>query len=851
MPKPISTVCHASRSHLAVTRASYVWISEDALSDTFTAFVHNHKRHGSNVPGPLEARKRAAKRRATQLAHQPATNYNPESFGVFDTRSQQGWWQKGEKPVEPQATSWSWPFIFPQVARGPPPPPGPMLREDTLETFEAQHGESNIVDVEAKLQSHLRSVCTHAAAMDTLFNLSISVRHNPQFANIILNHMIAQHWEHDEIAEFLIDPRTNPPGTTNHIYVLEHAKEHIELVRWLLRENVFAKAARLGLLDITEIQQMLLLMPKLDISAFPKSLTWASFCWRLVDAMDESMVLTVHDLDTSFIASWLETMRSYSFCSAVPSLQWRLHRLLDSKVDKALAEVAYTSISMVKENTIHHLESLVEFMVSQPHEHVGTAIFSLTHKFLDEAGLDKPESLSTSSLEQHVDALFRKDLLRQVRGAYDFVSLNVDGDMADELSSLHAQLGASGVSEGTSEQSPAVQRMLHQRLADVSKLELWYAVLGNLGFTPKMQFTMDESAFKDFLQTQMEGTDARQRLLTALWVTMVLSIHDDASFKSTGVPRTIALELQRTFSMAGAQQKEDVLANICETLRLYPLPAKNKLLRRLYALSEETVSVRENYWDLSLRLNGLNNARVLELGNAVAYRSIKQHFPAKLAEIAEAFNTDIVKFEKSSIDIIRHAQGSINIVLRILDHNQELQKALRKAGKMMHSSRGSWDNTRQASQPAFGGRSFLGLVEMIENFAYEIARTDKLSRRNALRKVLWIGDYLVRCKAPVRPPLRRALWYAGVTRYDEERDGSCYYHVRWLYDMIAEHDGEAEANRLLHISGMSGIETSRNESKKEIKKLYRQYQQEAVEDVDGVEGAENQVEKGSDKGRRR
>ncbi len=48
-----------------------LWITDEALSDAFTRFLrHSHgaKRYGSNVPGPLEAQRRLAKRRMMALA---------------------------------------------------------------------------------------------------------------------------------------------------------------------------------------------------------------------------------------------------------------------------------------------------------------------------------------------------------------------------------------------------------------------------------------------------------------------------------------------------------------------------------------------------------------------------------------------------------------------------------------------------------------------------------------------------------------------------------------------------------------------------------------------------------------
>jgi hypothetical protein len=62
---------HAYRHALkppATPTLDHLWISDDLLAATFRRFANGQRRHGSCVPGPLEARRRLAKRRNTALA---------------------------------------------------------------------------------------------------------------------------------------------------------------------------------------------------------------------------------------------------------------------------------------------------------------------------------------------------------------------------------------------------------------------------------------------------------------------------------------------------------------------------------------------------------------------------------------------------------------------------------------------------------------------------------------------------------------------------------------------------------------------------------------------------------------
>jgi hypothetical protein len=65
-------VCRRAVQSLHPPVAPHVWISDELLSSTVLRFFRDscpqQKRHGSHVPGPLEARRRAAKRRMTVSA---------------------------------------------------------------------------------------------------------------------------------------------------------------------------------------------------------------------------------------------------------------------------------------------------------------------------------------------------------------------------------------------------------------------------------------------------------------------------------------------------------------------------------------------------------------------------------------------------------------------------------------------------------------------------------------------------------------------------------------------------------------------------------------------------------------
>lgn len=92
------------------TPTEYVWISDDFLHRELQRFILSgvSRRHGSFVPGPLEARRRAAKRRMMNLAEvgggsgRDGDTIDP-SFLTGSHSGQSPWdwqWQSPKVPVQ-------------------------------------------------------------------------------------------------------------------------------------------------------------------------------------------------------------------------------------------------------------------------------------------------------------------------------------------------------------------------------------------------------------------------------------------------------------------------------------------------------------------------------------------------------------------------------------------------------------------------------------------------------------------------------------------------------------------------------------------------------------------------------
>jgi len=77
-----------------------IWISDALLAASFNHFARGSRRHGSHVPGPLEARRRTAKRRNTNLAYTALRESTVEASVLLGSGKKQGWWTDVQTPVE-------------------------------------------------------------------------------------------------------------------------------------------------------------------------------------------------------------------------------------------------------------------------------------------------------------------------------------------------------------------------------------------------------------------------------------------------------------------------------------------------------------------------------------------------------------------------------------------------------------------------------------------------------------------------------------------------------------------------------------------------------------------------------
>ncbi|KAF2175045.1 hypothetical protein K469DRAFT_703374 [Zopfia rhizophila CBS 207.26] len=258
MQRPL-IACRRAVHSLKPPSPHYVWISDELLAQTLRHFLRSttshQKRHGSSIPGPLEARRRAVKRRMTAFAS-PRGSVAPPLFSfsaLFGFRSNPpppSWRYeppsiiKPQKPVDPPqeapkpAPVVSIDSIFAnlngvsQPVLQPPPSahvPSEVDRQMTqLENEGHMQTDQDTSDAESDVNTSLTVfkawLCSAKRndLLDVFRQCQPSGDENGTFSLLVLKHLIEIRWKPGLIVTFLSHPEVQLPklGTTDAIELI-------------------------------------------------------------------------------------------------------------------------------------------------------------------------------------------------------------------------------------------------------------------------------------------------------------------------------------------------------------------------------------------------------------------------------------------------------------------------------------------------------------------------------------------------------------------------------------------------------------------------------------------------------
>lgn len=795
MPKNLSHLCNASRAHIAKKQSSpHVWISDELLSDTFASFTKAHRRHGSNVPGPLEAQRRAKGRRATTATHAPAKH--AANIAALNTvKPQRGWWKAtGDSERSTGLLNWSLGLLNSRVPHQP----------EELPNSTNSH-EKDLYDFQDKLspgqqllfESQLEKVNSHSELIKLLDELKIDFIHNHDASQIPLKIILKNGWGTGELENFLLDPRTNPPGACNHLRILQPRMARPWILRVLVEDKVFSRALRLGLIQAAELKEVLINACSLDPACLPKDHDPAFFCNELLTAIKTSDVLKENNLDTTARDAISTYIARQPFHHSTPRLLYNLGTRAHAIVEICLR--------MVTKDTLHLMHSLIDFWKGRANAKIMYRLaIGITRRFCDEENdVNRAETdldiVGHRGEAQRAEHRFRRGLVgRSTQGTVPEIIMRTG---------LNDHKRALGEKEYL-ERLPRSDDLDIELNREPNKVEVMHAFLALFG----QQRGLVEQVLLGFIKESVlvhehkfEHFDVREHLLVCLWVVMSLTVHAPAP--STSAPNESPLEelyqrmhelLIKTFINDNPEREQDLTASILHTLERMPLPAKNKLWRRIHAFTSKAIEPRRGYHYLIEKLDRVEKMDLDLLIDDDSYFTVTHHFPLGLQRIAESMNDDLAIFEKHALTLMKDYKGRASFILkRLIPHNKALLAALRGDHNLPRSA--SKQQKKFGNEKVLGGYTYSQLMGLCENFAWACANTQQMSDRNAYRHTHWFVQFLVEQDVPITRKMLKALWHAGVTRNKYHSYGT----VALVHGVVRRHGGLDLANQLVEESSRS------------------------------------------------
>ncbi|CAG7939724.1 unnamed protein product [Penicillium salamii] len=297
----------------------HLWIGDDLLAATFRRFANGQRRHGSCVPGPLEARRRLAKRRNTALASIGGGPLEDISclFGR-NGREHMKWtdhsWQG--VPFESQ------PFADPAPAYSedhvPFATPTPELGYS-----ESLHPSSHPAQTDPQIPEQILEDFLGSSswgiedAREFTRQMRIDLHRDPRYSRQIFDRLLARSDKNfDEAIAFLDDPFLNTRGSGNYIAAIEvFVRTKAKRARRTAVLDSIKRGLELGLIPTEDICLILSTLPNILVENKKTLGSWDHYAllkhyramWR---AIGRCNILGYHDLDKKIVDVWIGELLS-------------------------------------------------------------------------------------------------------------------------------------------------------------------------------------------------------------------------------------------------------------------------------------------------------------------------------------------------------------------------------------------------------------------------------------------------------------------------------------------------------------------------------------------------------------
>ncbi|KAJ5686623.1 hypothetical protein N7536_009242 [Penicillium majusculum] len=719
---------HAYRHALkppATATLDHPWISDDLLAATFRRFANGQRRHGSCVPGPLEARRRLAKRRNTALASIGGGPVEDIAclFGR-NGREHMKWtdhpWQRA--PFETQS--------FVDHSFGPPevpfsfsdqnPEPGPEPSEfHTTHPPPSYLAKADQATREQMLEGFLDGNNWGIEdARDFTRRLRIDLHREPRYSRQIFERLLARSDpDLTEAIAFLDDPFLNTRGSGNYAAAVEiFVRTKTKRGKRTAVLNAINRALELGLISTDEICLIITALPNIIVERNKTLGSWDHKAllkhyramWKAIGCCN---ILGYHDLDRSIVDAWLgELLRTRSFRFAEELIIETHDADRRSRWPSALVQAWLESMDVDSETSLPFPDK----------------IFSqLDVNSAADCVIRVTESLASPS----ADRVSRNQLLERWR---------------DCLANAEV-------------------------ISTVANSQVWY------------DFPLP------CIQTQIKHAplshSTQRQIILRLWLLRTLGRSTgpmyNQSARATDQPIYSLLNLYQT---AIQDTSGTFYANFMREIHDLDLPYNSLLLLALNKKGKTSITKTTRKTLEQLETSQLSLSEVWT--NPPIYKGIQKLFHTTFDEMFHRMNLTSPDTVEEILNVVRSGDSkNIWPILRLLNNNTPFKVSLHKAWQPIpHPDEKVLVRYHPAPRDSRCPDPHAA-VDLINQLAVALSCCRNLTPCQSFHMVHWLYGYLRRHGGPVDPEFVRALYHAGVVRY--RRDGrrisaTQYEYIRWI-----------------------------------------------------------------------
>ncbi|KAI9926742.1 hypothetical protein AWENTII_011370 [Aspergillus wentii] len=772
----------------------HVWIGEDFLASTFRRFVVNgqqQRRYESRVPGPMEARRRLAKRRNTALASFAGTGPLDDMPCLFGRNGREHMkWTDGRRraPGEVQGSGFQ--------PLGPPDVPAPVYDnsnsgdfdnlgfEDlsiaehdardngsTLTDFQSLSGgfEENMTSDNAEdlsgpkdynnardkfLTDYLQKHWRVTAIKDVVRLLDIDLRQEPAYSRLIFDHLLAHSVQTkgalNELVVFLDDPFMNTQGAGNYSLAVRHLTRHeasAEKQRVIL--TAVTRALELGLIPPDELCTIVKTVPQIQGG---EKVTWdrdriflTGYFREMWNAIGRCDVLGPKDLNKDTVDAWLGVLEEANFHKAV---------LLAKDIILETQDPSEDRCSWVRK----FIARWLDFSVNKGFRVKGDYARQLLNHFNPDAA-SRYIYRTTETLASLRDGGQRRLLLEAWRDCLSKFQEQEVSALATSKAWYNVppprdmELGYMWFTSKTPSKSPRHHQII---------LRLWALRTLSIALPEGPLWRDDERA-------------------TDLPILKLFELYEDLT---AGITLGDSLDAGICIHKCLAKPEEDLLPSLLKGIRDLEIPYNGLMIL--------AVDLKTRH---SLRKRTRATLRALETGADFSTLFLDPHaYNSTMSLLFSSFETMVKQIDVTDSSFIEQSvyyarngdTRSAWALIRLFRAHTPLKVALSKAWLPDPSENDtananalvlSQNTPRTADTP-----DPLVALEMIHLLAIAFSDAKNLSPRRSYSLVYWLYNFLTQHHAPVKPSMVRAMYHAGVVRF--RRAGMRV--ARTQYDFIIE-----------------------------------------------------------------